>query len=48
MNATQATTLKAGLSAHVTAEVDAVRGAMGPGMGDGGPGHMGDRMGKRH
>jgi hypothetical protein len=39
MTAAQATTLKAGLSAHVTAEVDAVRPAMGPGMGMGG--HMG-------
>lgn len=39
MTAAQATTLKAGLSAHVTLEVDAVRPAMGPGMGKGG--HMG-------
>jgi len=37
----QATTLKSGLTAHVTAEVDSVRGAMGPGRGGkmGGPGH---------
>ncbi|CAB4869311.1 unannotated protein [freshwater metagenome] len=37
----QATTLKSGLTAHVTAEVDSVRGAMGPGKGGkkGGPGH---------
>jgi len=36
MTATQATTLKAGLTTHVTAKVDAVRPAMGPGMGKGG------------
>ena len=36
MTAAQATTLKAGLTAHVTAEVDSVRPAMGPGMGMGG------------
>ena len=36
MTATQATTLKAGLTAHVTAKVDAVRPAMGPEMGKGG------------
>lgn len=37
----QATTLKSGLTARVTAEVDSVRGAMGPGKGGkkGGPGH---------
>ena len=48
MNATQATTLKAGLSAHITAAVDAVRGAMGPGKGKHGPGHMDGGMGKNH
>jgi len=36
MTATQATTLKAGLTTHVTAKVDAVRPAMGQGMGKGG------------
>lgn len=39
MTAAQATTLKAGLTAHVTAEVNAVRPAMGPGAGM--PGGMG-------
>ena len=43
LTAAQATTLKAGLSAHVTAEVDAVRPAMGPGMGMGKGGPMGGR-----
>lgn len=33
MTAAQATTLKAGLTAHVTAEVDQVGGKRGPGMG---------------
>ena len=46
----QATTLKSGLTARVTAEVDSVRGAMGPGKGGkkGGPGHgdMDDDHGK--
>ena len=36
ITAAQATTLKAGLTAHVTAQVDSVRPAMGPGMGKGG------------
>lgn len=44
MTAAQATTLKAGLTAHITAEIDSVRGAMGPGMG--GRGH-GDKDGNR-
>jgi len=53
LTAAKATTLKAGLVAHVTAEVDSVRGPKGgPGMGDhkggkggkGGPG-MGDHKG---
>jgi hypothetical protein len=50
ITAAQATTFKAGLTAHITAEVDAVRGPAGPGMGQGGPGHMdGDHgMGKKH
>ena len=53
LTAAQATTLKAGLSAHVTAEVDSVRGPEGrPGMGGpgmrgkGGP-EMGDHKGGR-
>jgi hypothetical protein len=33
MTAAQATSLKAGLTAHVTAEVDQVGGKRGPGMG---------------
>jgi len=55
LTATQATTLKAGLTAHVTAEVDSVGGKRGPGMGDhdknarkggkGGRGHGGPGMG---
>ena len=48
ITAAQAVTLKAGLTAHVTAEVDAVRGAMGPGMGKGGPGHMDGGKGRNH
>ena len=39
LTAAQATTLKAGLTAHVTAEVDQVGGKRGPGMG--GPGKDG-------
>ena len=40
LTAAQATTMKAGLVAHVTAEVDSVRGPKGgPGMG----GHKGDK-----
>ena len=43
MTAAQATTLKSGLTAHVTAEVDSVRGAMGPGMDMGKGGSKGGR-----
>ena len=46
LTAAQATTLKAGLAAHVTAEVDSVGGKRGPGMGDKdgkGKGEMGGR-----
>jgi len=49
--AAQATTLKAGLTAHVTAEVEEVRGMGGPAMGGmgkgerGGRGHGGPEMG---
>jgi len=49
MTAAQATTLKSGLTAHITAEVDSARGAMGSGKGGpgkGGPGH-GDMDGNR-
>jgi hypothetical protein len=48
LTAAQATTMKAGLVAHVTAEVDSVRGPKGgPGMGGkGGPG-MGDHKGHK-
>lgn len=51
LTAAQATTLKAGLTAHVTAEVDQVGGKGGPHMGDlgkggkGGRGHGGPGMG---
>ena len=44
LTAAQATTLKAGLTAHVTAEVDSVGGKRGPGFG--GP-DKGDKGGKR-
>ena len=53
LTAAQATTMKAGLVAHVTAEVDSVRGPKGgPGMGTkggqkhGGPGMGGHKGGK--
>jgi hypothetical protein len=51
LTAAQATTLKAGLTAHVTAEVEEVRGPRGPAMGGmgkgerGGRGHGGPAMG---
>jgi hypothetical protein len=45
LTAAQATTLKAGLTAHVTAEVDQVGGKRGPGMG--GPG-KGGKDGRGH
>jgi len=51
LTAEQATTLKAGLTAHVTAEVDQVGGQRGPGLdgpgkgGKGGRGHGGPGMG---
>ena len=48
LTAEQATTLKAGLTAHVTAEVEEVGGKFGPGMGGrghGGRGHGGPGMG---
>jgi len=51
LTAEQATTLKAGLTAHVTAEVEEVGGKFGPGFGGpgkggkGGRGHAGPGMG---
>jgi hypothetical protein len=49
LTAAQAATLKAGLTAHVTAEVEEVRGKGGPAMGGkgekGGRGHGGPAMG---
>jgi len=48
LTAEQATTLKAGLTAHVTAAVEEVGGKFGPGMGGrghGGRGHGGPGMG---
>ena len=45
LTAAEATTLKAGLTAHVTAEVDQVGGKRGPGMG--GPG-KGGKDGRGH
>jgi hypothetical protein len=41
MTAAQATTLKSGLTARVTAQVDSVRGEMGPGKGGPGKGGRG-------
>jgi hypothetical protein len=46
LTAAQATTLKAGLTAHVTAEVDAVGGKGGPKMG--GKGDKGDKGRRGH
>ena len=43
LTAAQATTLKAELTAHVTAKVDRVGGKGGPGMGKGGKGDKGGR-----
>jgi hypothetical protein len=48
LTAEQATTLKAGLTAHVTAEVDRVGGKGGPGMGDMGKGGKADKGGRGH
>ena len=54
LTAAQATTLKAGLTAHVTAEVDQVGGKRGPGMGGpgkdgkGGKGGKGGKDGRGH
>jgi hypothetical protein len=48
LTAAQATTLKAGLTAHVTAKVDQVGGKRGPGMGGPGKGGKGDKGGRGH
>jgi hypothetical protein len=48
LTAAQATTLKAGLTAHVTAEVDQVGGKRGPGMGGPGKSGKGDKGGRGH
>ena len=48
LTAAQATTLKTGLTAHVTAEVDQVGGKRGPGMGGPGKGGKGDKGGRGH
>ena len=48
LTAAQATTLKAGLTAHVTAEVDQVGGKRGPGMGGPGKDGKGDKGGRGH
>ena len=45
MSAEKAATHKAKLTEHITAKVDAVRGAKGDGKGKGGPGHG---KGKKH
>ena len=42
------TTLKAGLTAHVTAEVDQVGGKRGPGMGGPGKDGKGGKDGRGH
>ena len=48
LTAAQATTLKAGLTAHVTAEVDQVGGKRGPGMGGPGKGGKGEKDRRGH
>ena len=48
LTAAQATTLKAGLTAHITAEVDQVGGKRGLGMGGPGKGGKGDKGGRGH
>jgi len=48
LTAAQATTLKAGLTAHVTAEVDQVGGKRGLGMGAPGKVHKGGKNGRGH
>ena len=48
LTAAEATTLKAGLTAHITAEIDQVGGKRGPGMGGPGKGGKGDKGGRGH
>jgi hypothetical protein len=48
LTAAQATTLKAGLTAHVTAEVDQVGGKRGPGMDGPGKGGKGEKDRRGH
>ena len=48
LTAAEATTLKAGLTAHVTAEVDQVGGKRGPGMGAPGKHGKGGKDGRGH
>ena len=48
LTAAEATTLKAGLTAHITTEVDQVGGKRGPGMGGPGKGGKGDKGGRGH
>ena len=48
LTAAQAKTLKAGLTAHVTAEVDQVGGKRGPGMGGPGKDGKGGKDGRGH
>ena len=48
LTAVQATTLKAELTAHVTAKVDRVGGKGGPGMSKDGKGHKGDKGRRGH
>jgi hypothetical protein len=48
LTAAQATTLKAELTAHVTAKVDRVGGKGGPEMGEGRKGDKGDKGGRGH
>ena len=48
LTAAEATTLKAGLTAHITAEVDQVGGKRGPGMGGPGKDGKGGKDGRGH
>ena len=48
LTAAEATTLKAGLTAHITAEVDQVGGKRGPGMGGPGKGGKGEKDRRGH
>ena len=48
LTAAQATTLKAGLTAHITAEIDQVGGKRGPAMGSPDRGGKGEKGGRGH